>query len=334
MSAQSPESDTKNGQKSSSPIGRIFKLIFTGFLCWIVVRTFFLQGMYIPSNSMSKTLNPGDMIYANKLAYGPRIPITPLSIPFTNKFLDWIQLPYWRIPGYDEVKINDIIVFNLPTDTALPIDCREFYIKRCVGLPGDSFAIVRGVINVNGKPISIPDKAVSMYAVALKQEENPDSLFGKLGITGSYSTPDGIHYTLFMTWLDADRLDSTGKTFSITPSVLDADRYDYKMFPQNTAKQYRWNVDNFGPLKIPKEGETIELSLNNIHLYKTAIAVYEENTLENRHDSIYINGSYATSYTFKMDYYFVVGDNRYDSNDSRFWGFVPEDHLVGRVSVD
>lgn len=309
----------------------MFKLIFLGFLAWLLFRTFFIQGMYIPSDSMSRTLNPGDMIYVNKIAYGPRFPMTPLTIPFTNKYLDWIELPYWRLPGSDEVKLNDIIVFNLPTDTALPVDCREFFVKRCVGLPGDSFSVVCGVVNINGQAIAAPPQAIGMYSVALKQAENPDSVFGKLGISGSFSSHDGIHYTLFMTWIQADQLDSSGKTLSIVPSTLDADRYDYKMFPQNTAKQYRWNCDNFGPVKIPKAGEAIELSLRNIHLYKDAIAIHEHNVLENRHDSIYINGAYATSYTFRMNYYFVMGDNRYDSNDSRFWGFVPEDHLVGRV---
>lgn len=331
MSDESPSTDTKNTGKNSVSGKRFLKLLLLGIFVWLVVRTFFFQGMYIPSDSMSGTLNPGDMIYVNKVAYGPRFPMTPLTIPFTDRFVDWIVLPYWRLPGYANVQVNDIIVFNMPTDTSLPVDCREFYIKRCVGLPGDSFAIVRGRITVNGEPIDNPERAIMMYAVALKKEENPDSLFGKLGIEGSYSTPDGLHYTLFMSWLQADQLDSTGKTISITPSVLDADRYDYKMFPQNTSKAYRWNCDNFGPLKIPKEGDSIALTLNNIHLYKMAIDVYEENILENRHDSIFINGKYATSYTFKMNYYFVMGDNRYDSSDSRFWGFVPEDHLVGRV---
>lgn len=331
MSDETTPQETRNEKGSSFTAIRFVKLAVLGVICWLVIRAFFIQGMYIPSDSMRGTLNPGDVIYVNKLAYGPRIPITPLCIPFTNKFLDWVQLPYWRIPGYSEVAINDIIVFNLPIDSALPVDCRELYIKRCVGLPGDSFAVVRGVVTVNGKAIANPLNTTLMFAVALKSEENPDSLFGKLGIGGNYSTSDRIHYTLFMTWLQADRLDSTGKAASITPSVLDVDRYDYKLFPQNTSKQYRWNCDNFGPVKIPKAGDVIAVSKENIALYKTAIVEYEGNKLENRHDSVFINGAYTTAYAFKLNYYFVMGDNRYDSNDSRFWGFVPEDHLVGRV---
>lgn len=334
MSDQSPVTDTQNGQKGSSFLWRFFRLVFIGFLCWLIVRTFFVQGMYIPTDSMAGTLNEGDRIFVNKLAYGPRVPITPLAIPFTEKYLDWIQLPYWRFPGYDSVQRNDIIVFNLPTDTALPVDCRQLYIKRCVGLPGDSLQITKGNVIVNGEELALIGNPALLYAVALKQEENPDSLFGKLHIQEPYISPDGIHYTLMMTWLQADQLDSSGKTVSIVPSRIDPDRYDYKMFPQNTSKAYRWNCDNFGPLKIPKAGDSIALTLDNIHLYKTAIVVYESNTLENRHDSVYINGKFAPSYTFQMNYYFVMGDNRYNSNDSRYWGFVPEDHVVGRVNVD
>ena len=137
-------------------IKRIIRWTFIGFVCWLIVRSFVFQTMYIPSNSMLGTLQEGDYIYVNKLAYGPRIPITLLSIPISSsgKYLDWIQLPYYRLPGYDEVQLNDVIVFNLPTDTAEPIDCRTLYIKRCVGLPGDSLQITRGDIFINGKLIA------------------------------------------------------------------------------------------------------------------------------------------------------------------------------------
>ncbi len=323
----------KNPRKRFSLLGSLLRLSFIGFLLWLVARTFFVQTMYIPSNSMQGTLHEGDRIYVNKLAYGPRVPITPLCIPFSEtKYVDWIQLPYLRISGYDEVQYNDILVFNLPTDTALPVDMRPLYIKRCVGIPGDSFSIQHSQIFRNGVLQNDPQLVTRMYTVALKRPENPDSLFGKLNIEGEFRSADGFHYTVRMTLAQVRQLDATKTTNSIVLSVLDSDRYDYKMFPQNTQKSYRWNLDNFGPLLIPAAGKTIALSINNIHLYKTPIQVYEHNQFENRNDSIFINGKHATSYTFKMNYYFVMGDNRYDSYDSRYWGLVPEDHLIGRAS--
>lgn len=324
-----------NAAKSSPKWGKwlwhFTRLVLIGFIGWLLIRSFIFQGAYIPSTSMEGTLFKGDYVYVNKLAYGSRIPITPLSIPFTDRWLDWLELPYWRLPGYSEVRINDIIVFNLPTDTAVPIDCRELYIKRCVGLPGDTFAIVRGQISLNGKIISDPLHAMYMYSVAMKSGVNPDTLFNQMQLNKASSSGDGVHFVLRMTTSQADSLMKSGHAVSVTPSLLDADRYDYKMFPHNTSKAYRWNLDNFGPLVIPAKGETIALGLNNIHLYKDIITIHEGNKLENRHDSVFINGKFAPSYTFKMDYYFVMGDNRYDSNDSRYWGFVPESHIVGRA---
>ncbi|HTF03816.1 MAG TPA: signal peptidase I [Bacteroidia bacterium] len=333
MNESSAELSEKSRQKSSGWLWRYTRLLFIGFICWLIVRSFIFQTMYIPSNSMSGTLHEGDYIYVNKLVYGTRTPMTLLSNPFSSdSWLDWIQFPYYRLPGYGAVQVNDIIVFNLPTDTALPVDCRQLYIKRCVALPGDSFSIVHGTVFVNGHAIRDPELITQLYTVALKREENPDSLFGKLGIPGKFPSLDRIHYAVRMTAAQADSLEKTGKTNSVVLSILDADRYDYKMFPQNTTKNYRWNLDNFGPLVVPAKGKTIALSKDNIHVYKTVIVEYEENKLENRHDSVFINGKFAPSYTFQMDYYFVMGDNRYDSFDSRYWGFVPENHLIGRAS--
>ncbi len=283
---------------------------------------------------MLGTLQEGDYIYVNKLAYGPRIPITLLSIPISSsgKYLDWIQLPYYRLPGYDEVQLNDVIVFNLPTDTAEPIDCRTLYIKRCVGLPGDSLQITRGDIFINGKLIGSPKQKTQLYIIKMANQSTPDSLFAKFEIKTEYSSLGGGQYAARLTSNQQDLLQRSVPVASVVLSILDADRYDYKMFPQNTSKNYRWNLDNFGPVFVPQKGKSIQLTINNIHIYKTAIAVHEENILENRHDSIFINGKFTLSYTFKQDYYFVMGDNRYDSFDSRFWGFVPESHLVGKAS--
>lgn len=332
MNDSEQENAAKSSPKRGNLLWRFTRLAVIGFVCWLLIHAFVFQGAYIPSQSMEGTLYEGDYVYVNKLAYGPRIPITPLTIPFTDRWLDWIELPYCRLPGFSSVKINDIIVFNLPTDTAVPIDCRELYIKRCVALPGDTFAIVRGQITRNGIAIADPPGAMYMYSVAMKQDANPDSVFKHIGLREKFHSADGVHYVLRMTQKQADSLSNSGHAVSVTPSLLDADRYDYKMFPQNTSKAYRWNLDNFGPLIVPAKGETIALGLNNIHLYKDIITIHEGNTLENRHDSIYINGKFAPSYTFKMNYYFVMGDNRYDSNDSRYWGFVPESHLVGRAN--
>jgi signal peptidase I len=326
------EKSTDSTTKNRSWLSRYTRLLLIGFIGWLVVRHFIVQGMHIPSSSMEGTLHEGDYVYVNKLAYGPRLPITPLAIPFTDKWVDWLQLPYYRLPGFADVQLNDVIVFNLPTDTALPVDRRQLYIKRCVGLPGDSLVISRGIITVNGNVVNDGSHIMHLYTVALKKPGNPDALFTRFGIKGKFPSADQVHYAVRMTQHQADSLAQSGETNSVASSLLDADRYDYKMFPQNTSKSYRWNLDNFGPVIVPAAGKTIALTLNNIHLYKDAISIHEGNTLENRNDSIYINGAFAPSYTFQMNYYFVMGDNRYDSYDSRYWGFVPESHVVGRAS--
>lgn len=283
---------------------------------------------------MQKALNPGDIIFVNKVVYGPRIPITPLSIPFTEKYLTWIQLPYLRLPGYDTVSRNDIIVFNLPVDKIKPVDCRELYIKRCIGLPGDCLTITKGLIFINGDTLQFPSTVINRYSVELNRAENSDSIFTQRDLTVASSSADKLHFTILMTEPEAERLKSEKNVKSVERLTNDPKYYDSKIFPQNTAPQYRWNADNFGPIRIPRAGEKINLSTNNIAIYKYAISEIENNTVEIRNDTIFINRIAVTAYTFKMNYYFVEGDNRYDSFDSRYFGFVPEDHLIGKADAE
>jgi signal peptidase I len=257
-------------------INKLFKFFFWSFFIWLFVRVFVVQIVQVPTNSMNQTFIQGDRIIVNKLAYGTRIPITPLSLDFIapHTFLNWIQLPYWRLPGYSSVKRNDIIIFNFPLQDSLPIDEKKEYVKRCIAIAGDTLNIVNGIIYLNNKKV---------------QEEK-----------------------------------------QLNKKTIDKKTYNPAIFP-HTA-DIKWNLDNFGPFYIPQQGCKILINKKNISLYQRIIEQYEHNTLKITTDSIYINNEVTTSYTFKMNYYFVLGDNRYNSYDSRYWGLVPENHLIGKTS--
>jgi signal peptidase I len=260
-------------------INKALRYLFFTFLIWLFIHLFMFQVMHIDSASMRNTLYEGDNIVVNKMAYGARIPITPLSLPFSGSdaFVDWIKLPYMRFFGYSHIVRNDVMVFNLPTDDKVPVDERELYVKRCVALPGDVFEMDSGRILINDELLQEKINLPNGFRVSSKKAYNPN------------------------------------------------------FFPNNS--RFKWNLDYFGPLTIPKKGDSVGLNINNIDLYSKIISVYEGNTLEIKKDDIYINGKKVATYTFKMNYYFVLGDNRHNSIDSRYWGFVPEDHIIGRVSM-
>jgi signal peptidase I len=316
--------------KKKSSIIRWIRLLAGGFFLWLIIRSFFFQVMYIPSSSMRGTLQEGDYIVVNKLAYGPRMPVTLFSLPFagSDAHLDWVEFSYHRAPGYSDVHRDDVIVFNLPGGE-LPIDLRRPYIKRCMALPGDSLAIVNGEVFVNGKKAVRPKWSQQRYLIELKNCEDPAALFERFNIKKAVS-PDNIHFTLLLSDYQLNQLRATGKVAAFSLDHMKGKTFSVQIFPHDP--NYKWNADFYGPLHIPAKGKTVQLTTKNISLYRKCIAD-ENNMLEVKRDSIFVNKKYAPSYTFQQDYFFVMGDNRYDSEDSRYWGFVPESHLIGKASL-
>ena len=377
----------------------VFALIAVYF-----VNLYLFQNYAIPSSSLEKSLLIGDHLYVSKVAYGPRKPITPLTMPLTqNQFpggtRSYFEKPHWpyeRIKGFGSIKLNDIVVFNYPSgDTIVtnpqytsadyysmivypigksrckdinldslstleqrrvydfyykigrqyilqnehlfgkimtrPVDRRENYVKRCVGLPGQTLEIRNGIIYLDGVANKEPDAAQSNYNVFLKHSI-PDKLRKELRLSQE-DLPDSRNrqgsVTIPLTRKAAETLASKKEIVQdITPVRYVPEECEW-LFPQN--KNTHWTIDDYGPIWIPAKGATVQIDLDNLPFYERIIKVYEGNELKVEHDgTIIINGKPATSYTFKMDYYWMMGDNRQNSADSRYWGYVPEDHIVGR----
>jgi signal peptidase I len=301
-----------------------------------IIRTFFFEAFTIPTQSMEKTLMVGDFLFVSKLHYGARTPITPLSVPFTHQELpliggkaysEAVQWPYYRLPGFTSIKNNDIVVFNYPMEDDRPIDKQTHYIKRCVGISGDTLHIIDRAVYINGKKAMWPKQGEYTYRVVTGDKAINPTLLDDLDITDRQQLADGL--ALNLTAENAEIIKKLPIVQEMEVWSHKAGDPDPSAFPQNP--EILWNADNFGPLYIPKEGATIQLTKQNLSIYRRAITVYEGNTLVERNGKIYINDKEAATYTFKMNYYLMMGDNRHNSLDSRFWGFVPEDHIVGKA---
>ena len=343
----STDRDTNAKGKTADTVSSLlFAIIVATF-----VHTYFIQPFTIPTASLEKSLLIGDFLFVSKMNYGARVPMTTVAAPMvhdtlplihTKSYLKWPQLPYFRFPGIQKIKNNDIVVFNWPVDTVekffdtsgrkadKPVDKKSNYVKRCVGIAGDSLAIKDGIIFVNGKELILPERAKPQYSYKMAIDPNTtidfESLFKELDITDRY----GINNTKDTIYFSALPATSVAR-FKNVPGIKSVTRIIHKEIDKSIFPHTEnWNVDNFGPIYIPQAGKTVALNLETLPFYSRIITEYEKNKLEIKGSDIYINDTKTKSYIFQQNYYWMMGDNRHNSEDSRFWGYVPEDHIVGK----
>jgi len=381
-------------------LGEWVSSIIFAIILATIVHTYFIQPYIIPTGSLEKTLLVGDFLFVSKFHYGARVPQTAVSFPMVHdtivgtgirSYLNKPQIPYFRLPGFEKVKRNEIVTFSWPADTVRkffvkekgvkkPIDKKSNYVKRCVAIPSDTLEIINGIIHINGKRSKMPYRAKPIYSFsAFSSSGVSTSKLAQLGIdiqrkfkvseitqnkykliqpyiqgiidnnpnnfiviTSSKGIPYDVRskgriilseitdykIDLLLTEEEAKIVTNSKLIDSLKRNFKTYKSYNTSFFPNDI--KYNWNEDNFGPIIMPKKGVKVKLTLSNLPIYKKLIRDYEKNTLTLENSIIKINNQATDEYTFKQDYFWMMGDNRYRSEDSRVWGFVPEDHIVGK----
>ncbi len=387
--------------KPKTSFGETISSILFAIVAATIVHNYVIQPYIIPTGSLEKSLLIGDFLFVSKFHYGARVPMTAISLPMvhdtipllkTRSYLKKPQLPYLRLPGVKKIKRNEIVVFSWPADTVRqffvkekrvdkPIDKKSNYVKRCVGVPGDTLEILNGFVYTNGSKNILPDRAKVQYTHYAYSQKGVSSrklsskgysdytrtykienisentykqilpyIIGRKGntiedfrvITGSKGLPTKLIYKtglkvseilelkkeITLTLREAENLRKVQGIDSVVRKINQVKVPNEAFFPNKVP--FDWNEDNFGPIVVPQIGMTVDLNQKNLSIYKKIIGEYEGNTLELNQQGVKINGEYSSKYTFKKDYYWMMGDNRHKSEDSRFWGFVPNDHIVGK----
>lgn len=349
--------------KPKTEVGEWVSSILFAVIAATLVHTYVMQPYTIPTSSLEKSLLVGDFLFVSKFHYGAKTPMSAISAPMVHDTLPFIktksyvfnddpaqketswlnkfQLPYFRLPGFQNIKRNDIVVFNWPADTVQqffkhdrkflkPIDKKSNYVKRCVAIAGDSLEIRDGDIYINGKRSVMPERAKPQFFHTVDTDGknlSEYSIYNQYHVRRgeAYMTRDR-KYVLNLDEENANKLKSNPLVKSVSRNIQPKGVSE-KVFPSG---KMGWNKDNFGPLYIPEEGKTVALTTATLPFYKRIITEYEGNTLEQIGNEILINGKEVTSYTFQQNYYWMMGDNRHNSEDSRYWGYVPFDHVVGK----
>ena len=352
--------------KPRSTNGEWTSSIIFAVIAATLVHTYFIQPYTIPTSSLEKSLLVGDFLFVSKFHYGARVPMTPIAAPMVHDTLPIIkvksyinknqlpiiaELPYLRFPGIQKIKRNEIVCFNWPVDTNLnmfytdksyykPIDKKTNYVKRAVGIAGDTLEIIDGYVYINGKKNVLPDRAKLQFSYLVQPKKyrfTSNDMIKNYDITDGFGIPQTIngsknlnntYYFAGISESSASKLKNHPNVSSVKRNIEEKGVRGNNIFPHD--KSYNWNSDFYGPIYIPKKNSSIPINKSNISVYKRLIEVYENNKLEIDGDRIIINDKEISEYKFKQDYYWLMGDNRGNSQDSRAWGFVPFDHVVGK----
>ena len=381
--------------------GETISSILWAIVAATIVHNYLIQPYIIPTGSLEKSLLIGDFLFVSKFHYGARAPMTAISAPMVHdtlpilkirSYFKYPQYPYLRLPKLQKITRNDIVVFSWPADTVRqffvrekrvdkPIDKKSNYVKRCLGIPGDTLEIIDGFVYTNGIKNILPKRAQVQYTFHAYSKKGISSrkllsvgfenfnrtykienitensyqkivpyIIGRKGnsvenfkvVTSSKGLPTDVirkaglrvseilelKKEMTLTLEESSMLRKISGIDSVIQSINKNKISNETFFPNRIT--FNWNEDNFGPLLIPKKGMTVKLHRKNFPLYKKIIGEYEGNKIEINSSEILINGANLEEYTFKKDYYWMMGDNRHKSEDSRFWGFVPDDHIVGK----